>query len=75
MKVCVHGLWHLGSVTAACLAAAGLDVVGLDDDAATVQGLKAGTVVLRSQAGAIREGTEVRLGGAGGTGSPPPTAN
>ena len=30
MKVCVAGLWHLGSVTAACLAAAGHDVVGLD---------------------------------------------
>ncbi len=42
MKVCVHGLWHLGSVTAACLAGAGVDVVGLDDDAPTIAGLKAG---------------------------------
>lgn len=42
MKVCVHGLWHLGSVTAACLAAAGFDVTGLDDDAATVAGLSEG---------------------------------
>lgn len=37
-----------------------------------VTGLKAGTVVLRSQAGAIREGTEVRLAGAGAA---PATAN
>lgn len=42
MKVCVYGLWHLGTVTAACIAAAGLDVAGLDDDAATIAGLKAG---------------------------------
>ena len=26
MRVCVSGLWHLGTVTAACLAAAGHDV-------------------------------------------------
>ncbi len=32
MKVAVYGLWHLGSVTAACLAAAGRQVVGLDLD-------------------------------------------
>ena len=42
MKVCVLGLWHLGTVTAACLAAGGHDVVGLDFDATTVQQLKAG---------------------------------
>jgi UDPglucose 6-dehydrogenase len=30
MKVCVQGLWHLGSVTAACLAARGHSVTGLD---------------------------------------------
>jgi UDPglucose 6-dehydrogenase len=29
MKVCVYGLWHLGSVTAACLASRGLATVGL----------------------------------------------
>jgi UDPglucose 6-dehydrogenase len=32
MNVLVHGLWHLGSVTAACLAAAGHHVIGLDDN-------------------------------------------
>jgi UDPglucose 6-dehydrogenase len=30
MKICVFGLWHLGSVTSACLATAGNRVVGLD---------------------------------------------
>ncbi len=34
MKVCVLGLWHLGTVTAACLAAGGHDVTGLDFDPA-----------------------------------------
>ena len=28
MKVCVLGLWHLGTVTAACLASGGHDVIG-----------------------------------------------
>jgi UDP-glucose 6-dehydrogenase len=40
--VCVQGLWHLGSVTAACLAAAGHSVIGLDFDRATVAKLAAG---------------------------------
>ena len=43
MKVCVLGLWHLGTVTAACLAAGGHDVTGLDFDEAVVAGLAAGT--------------------------------
>lgn len=42
MNVTVVGLWHLGSVTAACLAAAGHSVVGLDFDERTVQRLQAG---------------------------------
>ena len=42
MKVCVLGLWHLGTVTAACLASGGHEVVGLDFDAATIQDLQAG---------------------------------
>lgn len=42
MNVCVFGLWHLGSVTAACLAGAGHDVTGLDPDPAVVAGLAAG---------------------------------
>ena len=39
MKVCVQGLWHLGSVTAACLASVGHAVVGLDADQRTIDGL------------------------------------
>ncbi len=40
MKICVQGLWHLGSVTAACLAYVGHDVVGLDDDLNNIKNLK-----------------------------------
>ena len=36
MKVAVLGLWHLGSVTAACIARAGHDVVAWDPDPVTV---------------------------------------
>lgn len=42
MNVCVLGLWHLGTVTAACLAAGCHDVTGLDFDAAVVADLAAG---------------------------------
>jgi len=42
MKICVYGLWHLGSVTAACLADCGFEVCGLDPDAKTVENLAAG---------------------------------
>lgn len=42
MKVCVFGLWHLGSVTAACLAAAGHDVTGLEPHAGVVDALQRG---------------------------------
>jgi UDPglucose 6-dehydrogenase len=43
MKVCVFGLWHLGSVTAACLADTGITTIGLEDDATLVAKLAAGT--------------------------------
>ena len=42
MKIVVHGLWHLGSVTAACLARAGFRVIGLDPDAGTIERLDGG---------------------------------
>ncbi len=42
MKVAVLGLWHLGTVTAACTAAAGVLTVGIDDDAKLVAGLANG---------------------------------
>jgi UDPglucose 6-dehydrogenase len=43
MKVCIYGLWHLGSVTAACLASSGFSTVGLEDDPAAVKLLASGT--------------------------------
>ncbi len=42
MKVCVQGLWHLGSVTAACLASVGHNVVGLDADQKNIYSLNQG---------------------------------
>jgi UDPglucose 6-dehydrogenase len=42
MRVAVLGLWHLGCVTAACLAEAGFSVVGLDPDDRTVADLRQG---------------------------------
>jgi UDPglucose 6-dehydrogenase len=42
MKICVFGLWHLGSVTAACLADAGFETLGLDPDSKTIESLRAG---------------------------------
>lgn len=42
MKICVQGLWHLGSVTAACLASVGHRVVGLDRDKQVINDLTNG---------------------------------
>ena len=47
MKVCVYGLWHLGSVTAACLANAGHDVRGLDPSSETIDGLRKGRLPIQ----------------------------
>ena len=41
MKICVFGLWHLGSVTSACLVSLGHQVIGFDHDANTVKKLNA----------------------------------
>ena len=46
MKVCVLGLWHLGSVTAACLASGGHSVIGLDESDDVVEGLGQGKAPL-----------------------------
>ena len=46
MKVCVQGLWHLGSVIAACLASVGHEVCGLDSDLKTVDDLSKGKAPL-----------------------------
>jgi len=42
MRVCVLGLWHLGTVTAACLASGGHHVSGLDFDGIVIANLKNG---------------------------------
>ncbi|HWG42023.1 MAG TPA: nucleotide sugar dehydrogenase [Gemmataceae bacterium] len=42
MRVVVYGLWHLGCVTAACLARAGHRVAGLDPDAHVIAELHRG---------------------------------
>jgi UDPglucose 6-dehydrogenase len=42
MKICVFGLWHLGTVTAACLGHAGHQVIGLDCDSNVIENLKRG---------------------------------
>jgi UDPglucose 6-dehydrogenase len=46
MKVCVQGLWHLGSVTAASLASVGHDVTGLDADTDIIKKLNQGKAPL-----------------------------
>lgn len=42
MNVCVQGLWHLGTVTAACLASINHSVSGLDFDTGVIQALNVG---------------------------------
>jgi UDPglucose 6-dehydrogenase len=46
MRICVQGLWHLGTVTAACLARAGFATVGLDSDPANIARLSNGQAPL-----------------------------
>jgi UDPglucose 6-dehydrogenase len=46
MRVTAYGLWHLGCVSAACLARAGFDVTGLDPDAGRVAELQQGRAPL-----------------------------
>jgi UDPglucose 6-dehydrogenase len=46
VNVCVYGLWHLGSVTAACLAQAGWNVTGLDESADVIRNSSEGRAPL-----------------------------
>jgi UDPglucose 6-dehydrogenase len=46
MRIAVIGLWHLGSVTAACLASHGLDVVAFDGDSETVMKVSRGEALI-----------------------------
>jgi UDPglucose 6-dehydrogenase len=43
VRIAIVGLWHLGSVVAACTAAAGHSVIGWDPDGSTVEKLAAAT--------------------------------
>ena len=46
MKICVFGLWHLGTITSACLAERGFDVIGLDLNNNTIKKLNEGIAPL-----------------------------
>jgi len=46
MRLCVQGLWHLGSVTAACLASVRHQVLGLDSDTSIIKSLNEGKAPL-----------------------------
>jgi UDPglucose 6-dehydrogenase len=46
MRVCVYGLWHLGSVTAACLASVGIDTIGFDPSKEIISDLSKGRAPL-----------------------------
>ena len=46
MRIAVFGLWHLGTVTAACLAEAGHEVVGLDFEGTVIEDLSRGKAPL-----------------------------
>src|SRR5437016_5543607 len=42
MRIAVVGLWHLGTVTASCLAAAGHEVTAIDEDSQLISELRKG---------------------------------
>ena len=42
MKICVFGLWHLGSVTAACLSSLNQKVIGLDFNKRRIEDINKG---------------------------------
>ena len=60
MRLGILGLWHLGSVTAACMAEAGHDVVAWDPDAATVERFRAGVPAVKEPglAELVRQGLD-----------------
>jgi len=60
MNICVQGVWHLGSVTAACLAARGHQVSGLEEDAGVVAALGQGRAPISEPGldGLLREGLD-----------------
>ncbi len=46
MRIYVQGLWHLGIVTAACLASVGHDIIGFDNDINVINSLNSGKSII-----------------------------
>ena len=40
MKIAIVGLWHLGTITAACLADAGFDIIAYDSNTKLIEELQ-----------------------------------
>jgi UDPglucose 6-dehydrogenase len=62
MRIAVIGLWHLGTVTAACLASVGHTVTAIDPDANVVAGLLAGELPVQEPGLAPLIEAQVRSG-------------
>src|ERR1035441_10740536 len=62
MRIAVIGLWHLGTVTAACLASVGHKVTAIDPDANVVAGLLAGELPVQEPGLAPLIEAQVRSG-------------
>jgi UDPglucose 6-dehydrogenase len=62
LKVAVVGLWHLGTVTAACTAAAGHDVTAIDDNIDVINDLNRGIVPVAEPglSELVKQGSETR---------------
>lgn len=62
MRICLQGLWRVGSVTSAALSVMGNEVVGLNLDASVVAGLYSGKVpIFEPGLGALlRDGIDAR---------------
>ena len=62
MRIAVVGLWHLGTVTAACLASVGHKVTAIDPDPNVVAGLQVGELPVQEPELAKMIESQVRLG-------------
>ena len=62
MRIAVVGLWHLGTVTAACLASVGHRVTAIDPDANVIAGLQVGELPVQEPELAQMVEAQVRSG-------------
>ncbi len=62
MRVAVFGIWHLGTVTASCLAHLGFRVIGVETDAARLAALSSGVPPLYEPGLAELMGREIATG-------------